>query len=197
VTVVAIASLKGGVGKTTSAIHLAECAYQLGQSPAIIDADSEQSALRWAAYGQLPYRTIVMESQLETQIADLLQVHSHIIIDSPPNQRALIGTIAKVADHVIVPALPTGLDLDRLLPTLDVLRVVDANRPGGLDAAVFLNRWTRRERLAKEAIAALEHRGLPLLRARVRDLARYRQAFGGRPAYTVEYMAVWKEVLNG
>jgi cellulose biosynthesis protein BcsQ len=98
---------------------------------------------------------------------------------------------------VVVPTLPTGLDLDRLLPTLELLSVVDASRPDGLDAAILLNRWTRRERLSREAIAALELRGLPVLRARIRDLARYRRAFGGEPTYTVEYMAAWKEVLNG
>lgn len=192
--VVGIASLKGGVGKTTAAIYLAECAHQLGSDPVLVDADSEQSALRWASFGRLPFPVVAVSADVARQCRQLQTQHGVVIVDSPPNHREMLAAVAESADHVVVPTLPTGLDLDRLRPTLALLRELDMRRP--IDAAILLNRWTRRERLSREALEALESRGLPVLRARVRDLARYRQSFGGRPTYTVEFMSVWKEVAH-
>lgn len=196
--IVVVGSLKGGVGKTTAAMHLAACAAGDGAGVVVLDADPERSAGRWAEHAgaALPFRVVPAErDRLAQQAVSIERAGEVVIIDGPPNDRDTLTRAALVAAAVVVPVVPTGLDVDRLLPTLGVLREVEAGRRGErLPAAVLLNRWDARRRLAREAAAALAE--LPLFDTRIRDLAAYQQAFGGLPAFLAEFRELWREVVE-
>ena len=75
--IVTVASFKGGVGKTTTALHLA--AYLQTKAPALlVDGDLNRSALDWAARGSLPFK-VVDEKQGVRYARD----YEHIVIDTP------------------------------------------------------------------------------------------------------------------
>src|SRR5690606_33548533 len=111
-----------------------------------------------------------------------------VLVDTPPNSREFLWASASVADVVVVPTPPTGVDINRLGSTLRVLASIDAGRPAdnALNAMVLLVRYADARRLAREASELLEERGLPVMEATVRDLERYKQAFGAAPAYLDE-----------
>jgi chromosome partitioning protein len=187
-------SLKGGVGKTTSTMHLAMCAHQAGGNVVVIDADEERSALRWATFAELPFEVVAAERDRLAQQARAREAAGEsVFIDTPPNSREILTRTGMVSSSIIVPLIPTGLDIDRMMPTLELLRDVEATR-GSLDVAILLNRWDGRKRLAQEALGALEN--YPILDAKVRNLTRYEQAFGTVPSDLEEFMAVWKEVVS-
>lgn len=187
-------SLKGGVGKTTSTMHLATCSHQLGRQVVVIDADEERSAYRWSTFIDLPFRVVTAErDRLAQQAREHEKGGATIFIDTPPNNREILSRTAMVSDSVIVPLIPTGLDIDRMMPTLELLKDVEATR-GSLDVAILLNRWDGRKRLAQEALEALAK--YPILAAKVRNLTRYEQAFGTVPADLDEFAAVWQEVIG-
>ena len=117
-----------------------------------------------------------------------------MIIDAPPNSREVLWAAAAVADRVVVPVAPTGVDVNRLRATLEVLLDVEATR-GELDTSILLTRWDKRKRLAREAEELLGR--FPLLEARIRSLTRYEDGFGARPTYLEEYGPAWKEVIGG
>lgn len=190
----AILSLKGGVGKTTTAMHLAACAVQTGSSITVVDADEERSATRWASFlnGNMPFAVVPAERDRMAQQVREIEGNRHIvIIDTPPNNREILTRAGMLAERVVVPVVPTGLDLDRMKPTLELLRDIEVTR-GSLDVAILLTRWDGRTVLAREAAAALE--AYPLLPARIRQLTRYAQAFGTVPHYLTEYNSVWEEL---
>jgi len=194
--ILALVSLKGGVGKTTSAMHLAAVMVDDGRDVVVVDADTEQSALRWAAYADnLPFRVVPAEQDgLAQQARRELRAGAHVVIDTPPNNRELLMRASMVATHVIVPVLPTGLDIDRMMPTLRLLRDAQATRED-LDIGILLTHWDKRKSLAGEASAALAE--YPVFGAKIRDLTRYEQAFGTTPTYLVEYAQVYEEMKNG
>jgi chromosome partitioning protein len=193
--IISIVSLKGGSGKTTTTMHLAACAART--SPVVvIDADEERSASRWAAHAgdDMPFKVIPAErDRLAQQARALTKESLTVLIDTPPNNREILTRTAMLADMVVVPVKPTGLDVDRLRPTLELLRDVEATK-GELDVAILLTHWDRRRVLAREALEALE--GFPVLEARVRDLTRYEQAFGAAPSFLLEYGDVWRELQH-
>lgn len=193
--VLALVSLKGGVGKTTSAMHLAAVMADDGRDVVVVDADAEQSALRWAAYADnLPFRVVVADRDgLAQQARREHGTGAVVVIDTPPNSRELLTRASMVATHVIVPVLPTGLDIDRMMPTLRLLRDAQATKEE-LDVGILLTHWDKRKLLASEAAVALDE--YPVFDAKIRDLTRYEQAFGTAPAYLVEYAQVYRELHN-
>ena len=56
--VVTVASFKGGVGKSTTAVHLA--AYLQAKAPTmLVDGEPNRSVTEWSRVGNLPFKVIV------------------------------------------------------------------------------------------------------------------------------------------
>jgi chromosome partitioning protein len=195
--IVAVVNLKGGVGKSTSAVYFATVASGGGEV-VVLDADTERSAREWASAGELPFEVVAAErDRLARQARELEGNRGDkrvVIVDTPPNDREVLRTAASVADRVVVPVAPTGVDVNRLRATLEVLLDVEATR-GELDTSILLTRWDGRKRLAREAEELLGR--FPLLDSRIRALTRYEDGFGGRPWYLEEYGKAWEEVISG
>jgi chromosome partitioning protein len=196
-SVFSVLSLKGGVAKTTTAMHLAACAAGESRVVTVLDADEERSACRWASFvnGDMPFRVVPGErDRLAQQVRGLVEEGQVVIIDTPPNNREILSRAGMLANHAIVPVVPTGLDVDRMQPTLEMLRDVEATK-GALDVAILFTRWRSNTVLGREALDALEQ--YPVLETRIRALERYAQAFGVPPQYLDEYSAVWTELNHG
>lgn len=199
--VVAVVNLKGGVGKTTTVMYLAAVAARRDKDVVVLDGDNERSATAWAqaangTESKLPFEVQYVEADDAAVIAkDLARSGKTVIVDTPPNSREFLWASASVADVVLVPTPPTGVDINRLGSTLRVLASIDAGRGDNpLNAMVLLVRFTDGRRLAREALELLEERQLPVMEATVRDLERYKQAFGAPPSYLDEYEEVWDEL---
>lgn len=193
--IVSVVNLKGGVGKTTTALYFAEAAREEGRVPVVIDADSERSALEWSSRGKLSFEVVTAQKDALARQARLFEKQGRVvIIDTPPNSRETLWAASAVADHIVVPVAPTGVDVNRLRATLEVLLDVEATK-GELDTSILFTRWDKRKRLAREAEDLLEK--FPLLAPRIRSLTRYEDGFGSSPWYLEEYREAWTEVVSG
>jgi chromosome partitioning protein len=203
--ILSLISLKGGVGKTTSAFFLAAVALErVKKGPVVlVDADDEHSAAAWWDHvSPKPSRLSVVTADrngFARQVRELSQgttgQPATVVIDCPPNNREMLNRAASVSDHVLVPVRATGIDLDRLRSTLELLSDVDAQR-GGLDVAVLFTHWRPRRIISREALEALSE--FPVLNSKIRQLAVYEESHGTMPAGDAleEYRAVWKEVTR-
>jgi chromosome partitioning protein len=123
--VIGLLSRKGGVGKTTLAVHLAVLAQQAGQRTLLIDLDPQRSAAAWwrAREAETPALVETEPAQLRGIIdaarADGVDL---VVVDTRPSVEADVAHVATLADLVLIPTRPAILDLRAILGTLDVIK---------------------------------------------------------------------------
>lgn len=131
--VISVFNQKGGVGKTTIAIHLASA---LGLE--LIDADPQGSATAWAEAGLLP----VSVRQPEDVVAYIRAAKADLVVDMPPAVSDLTARLLLLSDLVLIPVTASALDI---AATADALRLLDeARQARPIKALLVPNRVDRR-----------------------------------------------------
>jgi chromosome partitioning protein len=153
-------NLKGGCGKTTTAVGLAEV-MSLGAKTLLVDADGMGSALRWsqlAARSGQPLRADVVPmpaADLPRRIRGIIGAYAGLVVDAPPpgpDALTIARAAVESADLVIVPTAPEYAVLDRVpatvkqaaelgKPTLAVLTMVRTGLPERDAARQALASW--------------------------------------------------------
>ncbi len=156
--VVAVASQKGGVGKTTLCGHLAVEAEKAGAGPvALIDTDPQGSLSHWwnARAAGTPQFAKVGAFELESALAHLGRTGTRLaIIDTPPAISASIAQVIAHCDLVIVPTRPSPHDLRAVGATVDMAE--RSQKP----LIFVVNGATQRARITGEAAVALSQHGM-------------------------------------
>ena len=160
---IAVLNQKGGVGKSTTAVHLARWLQLQGKAVHLADLDPQQTSSFWLQAAEqftIPCSVIPADADAALeQLPPLLEGADAVVVDGPAGLSDATRAVMLLADLVLTPVQPAGADLRS---AVDVLRLVSQARRirgGPPDAAVFLNRATKGSRLlaeAREVIAGLE-----------------------------------------
>lgn len=167
--IISMAALKGGVAKTTSAVHLAEYLQTKG-STLLVDADGNQTALKWAAQEKLTFKTVSLDA-----FPKYAGKYKHTIIDTQARPSAnQLADISEGCDLLILPSSPNFADVDAVLETGAIL----SNAQARFKVLFTLVEPGRRGKPNAELVNAQEvlgEEGIPFFRAfipRLRCVAR-------------------------
>lgn len=150
---IAVINTKGGVGKTTLSLLLAEDLRRRRGSVEVWDADMQGSASDWSAGAEdtgdsLKFRVVPVNlSSLRRKDATT----DHVVIDTPPGNPSVIDAAAERADFVIVPTDTSLMDLKRAAATLGALSV---------PAAILFYASNKRTQLYEAASAWMRAEGV-------------------------------------
>ncbi len=114
--IVALLNQKGGVGKTTLALHLAGHWGRQRKRVTLIDADPQGSALDWSEqrawrrFARLFGVVGLARDTLHREAPELARDADHVVIEGPPRIAALLRSALLAADAVLVPAQPSPFD---------------------------------------------------------------------------------------
>jgi chromosome partitioning protein len=119
---IVVSNLKGGVGKSTTAMYLSAAASLRGYDPVLlIDADRQASSAEWFELRPSEGVTLV-EAPSERTVARAMTRHEGLaVVDTPPGDQRIVAAALAVADAVVVPTRAGGVEISRVLVTLEMI----------------------------------------------------------------------------
>lgn len=164
--IVAVLGEKGGTGKTTLATNLAGMRAAAGRQVLLVDADRQGSASYWAEQRRTTARPAVTCLQkfgraLARDLRALAPRYEDVIVDVAAGDSPDLEDVLRIAERVLIPVQPAGLDVWTLGLLDDRVAEAQAVNPS-LTAFVVLNRASpnpcdRDTHDAQQAMAACAH----------------------------------------
>jgi chromosome partitioning protein len=164
--VIAILNQKGGVGKTTIAVHLATAMARKKLRVLLIDADPQGSALDWsAARKDAPLFPVagLPKSSIHKELPALALNYDIVVIDGPPRVYDVARSAIMASDLVIVPVQPSPYDVWAAKEIIDLLEEATVYKPG-LKKVFAINRKIANTAIGRDVVEALSDYPLPVLK---------------------------------
>jgi chromosome partitioning protein len=203
---IALISQKGGVGKTTLAIHLATAFQAAGNQTLLVDLDPQTSAAEWkdARQAEQPYVMAVPPSRLGKTLEAATQNQAELIVlDTAPHSEGTALDAARAADLILVPCQPSIMDLRAMRKTADLLNYL--KKP----TYAVLNEVAAQGTVADEAAKAIIAQfGMPVCPIRLGQRVAFNRCLlagqtaqeyepGGKAAQEIESLRQWVSAQLG
>ncbi|MHC5762977.1 ParA family protein [Nostoc sp.] len=171
--IITIVGFKGGIGKTSTAVHLA-CYLQQKDKTLLVDGDPNRSASSWAGRGKLPCDLCDEESA-----ASLAGKYKHIVIDTKARPEVEdLEALVSSCDLMVLPTTPDALALDALMLMVKAI-------PKNANYKILLNIIPPKpSKSGDEAMEFLKDEKLPVFNTMIRRYSAYQRAsLRGVPVY--------------
>jgi chromosome partitioning protein len=127
---IVVSNVKGGVGKTTTAVYLAAVAGRRGRGPVVlVDADPQGSTAEWYDADPLDGVELVEGPSVRTVGKAMNQEDAIVVVDTPPGEGTVVQAALGRADAVVIPTRAGGVEPNRVVATL---AMTPRNVPAGV-----------------------------------------------------------------
>ncbi len=167
--IISLLNQKGGVGKTTLAVHLADALSRRGKRLMLVDADPQGSALDWAALREAQDAFPVVglpKPTLHKELPKLAAGYDLLIVDGAPRVYDVARSAILASDIVLVPVQPSPYDVWAAKEIVDLLVEVREFKED-LKRAFVINRKIVNTAIGRDVTEALAAYELPVLKAQV------------------------------
>jgi chromosome partitioning protein len=207
---IAFINQKGGVGKSSTSLHLT-CwlARKKKTSVILVDADVQRSSSRWLENMESHISSVAINdpNTILDKLPELSEQFDYVVIDGPAGLQESVRAILLRADLAVCPVQASALDLESAGDATYLIKQAQSVRNGLPAAALFLSRAVKGTRLAAESYAVLEKSGIPTLKTIIYQRQVVADAPGqlstvfdmpGEPAKASaqEYRALFKEIIG-
>lgn len=175
---IVLTNSKGGVGKSTLAVHTTIWLHDRGVRVALLDADKQQSSSQWLhdADASVTVQTAGTPDECLDAAVRLTESHDLVIGDGPAGLDELSRALLLVSDLALIPVGPSILDVRSVQDAIQVFRYAQRVSQKHLEGALVLNKVGKRDRISRELICSLPQLGLDATNSTIRDLVAFRDA---------------------
>jgi len=162
--IITIANSKGGVGKSTLAVHLAAWLHEQGCRVTLADCDTQQSSSEWIREAAPEVKAVRLDNPdiILNELPNLAQDADFVVADGPGSQTETSRALLLRADLAIVPCKASMLEVRALAKATEVLRQAQDIRGGVPKAMIVLSMIGLNYRLTKDMKDAAAALALPL-----------------------------------
>ncbi len=178
--IISVQNQKGGVGKTTLAIHISHALCLLGYRVLLIDADPQGSARDWAASRQNEPLFSVMgidRPSIHKEIPLISPNYDHILIDGPPRVTDLARSAIVAADLVLVPVQPSPYDVWAAKEVIDLIEEASVFKES-LKSVFVVNRKIANTAIGRDVNEALASYQIPVLKSHITQRVSFAESAG-------------------
>jgi len=166
--IISIQNRKGGVGKTTIAVHIAQSLSET-KKVLLLDSDPQGSSKDWAAAREeKPSFTVLGLDRptIHRDIEPIAQDYDYVIIDGAPRTSELVRSGIIAADLVVVPVQPSPYDVWASQETINLIKEASVFKEK-LKAVFVINRKIVNTAIGRDVVEALSCYDLPILKSQI------------------------------
>ena len=167
--IISIQNQKGGVGKTTLAVHISHALALRDEPTLLLDADPQGSARDWAVAreGQPPFSVVGLDRPtIHRDLPAIAKNYAHVVIDGPPRVTDLARSAIAAADLVLIPVQPSPYDVWAAQEVINLIKEASVFKEN-LKSVFVINRKIANTAIGRDVTEALSGYGLPVLRSQI------------------------------
>lgn len=162
---IAVLNQKGGAGKTTTSLGIADAIANLGFNVLLTDTDAKGSSLKWASVRQSPPKFAVMgmpHANIHKDLPPIAANYDFTVIDGFPKMDDIAKSSIMAADLVMIPIQPSPLDIWASEDTMKLVTDAQIYKPM-LKCVFVITRKVKGTTLGNTVMEKLLEYGFPVM----------------------------------